>query len=179
MNARHRQTLLVTLGAIVTAACTSAVRVGSPSTVSANAVLHDASGRQVGTVTLTDSYAGVLVTGTVTGIGSGAHGIHVHETGRCEPPFASAGGHFNPQHKHHGFKSPEGNHAGDLPNIDAPASGPLKFELLLPGVSLTGRNGVLDDDGAAVVIHSGADDYMTDPAGGSGSRVACGVITSR
>ncbi len=151
----------------------------APSSVTATAMLRDQTGRQVGTVTLSDSYAGVILSGTVTGIGIGAHGIHIHETGKCEAPFATAGGHLNPDKRHHGFKNPDGHHAGDLPNIDAPAAGQLKFDLLAPGVALTGGNGLLDGDGSAIVIHGAGDDYTTDPAGNSGSRIACGVITAR
>jgi superoxide dismutase, Cu-Zn family len=179
------------LAAAVVAACSSAPLQQGPSAASAaaatasppvpgitaTAAIRDASGTRVGTATLTDSHAGVIVDGTVSGIGLGSHGIHVHETGKCEPPFATAGGHFNPEHKHHGFKTVDGPHLGDLPNIDTPAAGELRFEFLLPGVTLTGANALLDADGAAIVIHAGRDDYATDPAGGSGARIACGVIT--
>jgi Cu/Zn superoxide dismutase len=47
----------------------------------ATAVLHDLAGRHVGDVTFTDSYAGVLIAGTLNGVGLGAHGIHIHEFG--------------------------------------------------------------------------------------------------
>jgi len=36
---------------------------------------------------------------------------------------------------------------------------------------------LFDEDGAAIVIHEGPDDYVTDPAGAAGPRIACGVIT--
>ncbi|MGH7619799.1 MAG: superoxide dismutase family protein [Gemmatimonadaceae bacterium] len=144
----------------------------------ATATLRDAAGVRVGTATFTDSYAGLIVAGSVEGLGIGAHGIHIHETGRCEAPFATAGGHFNPTKKHHGFKNAEGPHMGDMPNIDVPASGTLRFEFLLPDVSLRGPNALLDADGAAIVVHATRDDYLTDPAGNSGARLACGVINA-
>jgi superoxide dismutase, Cu-Zn family len=148
--------------------------------LTAVATLHDPTGTRVGSVTLTDTYAGVLVTGSVNGLGLGAHGIHLHAVGKCEPPaFASAGGHFNPGGKQHGYRNPNGPHLGDLPNLDTPAAGELRFEFLAPGITLKGDNALLDGDGAAVVVHSGRDDYATDPAGNSGSRIACGVITLR
>jgi Cu-Zn family superoxide dismutase len=143
----------------------------------ASATIRDGAGARIGTATFTDTYSGVLVTGSVSGIGLGAHGIHIHEVGKCEPPFASAGGHFNPAHRHHGFRSPEGPHLGDLPNIDMPAAGQLHFEFVLPGVTLTGTNAMLAGNGTAIVIHGGRDDYATDPAGASGARIACGVIS--
>src|SRR4051812_39303487 len=82
------------------------------------ATLRDLAGARVGSVTFTESYAGVIVAGNLNGLGLGAHAIHVHEFGKCQAPFTTAGSHFNPQNKHHGFLNPDGPHAGDLPNID-------------------------------------------------------------
>lgn len=147
--------------------------------ITATAVIRDIAGMKVGTATFEDTHAGVLVSATVTGIGLGMHGIHIHEIGKCEPPFTSAGGHFNINNKRHGFKSMDGYHAGDLPNIDMPAAGTLHFEFLMAGLTLRGSRGILGPTGAAIVIHSARDDYITDPAGNSGSRLACGVITPR
>lgn len=149
------------------------------SAITAIATLHDAAGKVVGTATLIDTYAGVLMTGSVNDLGLGAHGFHVHAVGKCEPPFTSAGGHFNPTGHQHGFRNSNGPHLGDMPNLDTPAAGALKFEVLVPGVTLKGQNALLDADGAALVVHSGRDDYTSDPAGNAGGRVACGVITQR
>jgi Cu-Zn family superoxide dismutase len=146
---------------------------------SATATIRDLTGTRVGTVTLTDTYSGVLVAGNVTSLGLGAHGIHIHSIGKCEPPFTSAGPHFNPLGKQHGFENPHGPHLGDLPNIDTPAAGTLRFEVLVPGVTLKGANALLDKGGASIVVHAARDDYRTDPAGDSGSRIACGVIIAR
>ena len=63
-----------------------------------------------------------------------------------------------------------------MPNVDTPAAGQHKFEFLLPGVTIKGANALLDGDGASIVVHGGRDDYLTDPAGNSGGRIACGVI---
>ena len=145
--------------------------------MTATATMHDLAGGRVGTVTFTDTYAGLLVRGTVSELGLGAHAIHIHSVGRCEPPFATAGPHFNPEGHQHGFKNPKGSHLGDLPNIDTPASGRLTFEFLMPDVSLRSKNALVDGDGAAIIIHASKDDYVTDPAGDSGARAACGVIT--
>jgi len=150
-----------------------------PSGTSATATIHDLNGARVGTATLTDTYAGILVVGSVMNLGLGAHGIHIHGVGKCEPPFASAGPHFNPLGKQHGFENPNGPHLGDMPNIDTPAAGALRFEVLLTGMTLKGNNRLLDASGAAIVIHAARDDYKTDPAGDSGSRIACGVIVAR
>jgi len=142
----------------------------------ATATLRDLAGGRVGTVQLADSYAGLIITATVTGLGLGAHAIHIHDVGKCESPFISAGGHFNPDHRRHGFKNREGHHLGDLPNIDMPAAGTLKFEFVVPGMTIDGPKGLLSGDGTAIVIHTSKDDLLTDPAGGSGGPLACGVI---
>ncbi|HEX2379346.1 MAG TPA: superoxide dismutase family protein [Methyloceanibacter sp.] len=144
----------------------------------ASTVLKDASGKEVGKATLTVTPSGVLIGLDLTASPPGEHGFHVHATGKCEPPdFKSAGPHFNPDQTKHGFMTPEGPHAGDLPNLHVPADGKLQVEVLEPTVTLSGEAPLLDADGSALVIHAGADDYKTDPAGNSGDRIACGVIT--
>jgi len=144
----------------------------------ASAVLKDASGKEVGAATFTVTPSGVFISLDLTAVPPGEHGFHVHTTGKCEPPdFKSAGPHFNPDQTKHGFMTPEGPHAGDLPNLHVPADGKLQVEVLEPNVTLSGEAPLLDADGSALVIHAGADDYKTDPAGNSGNRIACGVIT--
>jgi Cu-Zn family superoxide dismutase len=144
----------------------------------ASAVLKDASGKEVGKATLTVNPSGVLVSLDLTAVPPGEHAFHIHAVGKCEPPdFKSAGPHFNPDQTKHGYLSPEGPHAGDMPNLHVPADGKLQVEILVPNVSLSGEALLLDADGSALVVHAGADDYKTDPAGSSGDRIACGVIT--
>jgi Cu-Zn family superoxide dismutase len=116
-----------------------------------------------------------------SGLPHGLHAIHVHSVGRCNPPdFASAGAHWNPSGRKHGLNNPAGPHAGDLPNVEVAANGVLSATVTLPNASLFAPPGMpgalLDVDGAALVIHAQADDYITDPSGNSGSRIACAVI---
>jgi len=140
----------------------------------AAAVLKDAAGKEVGQVMLLAVPSGVLIDANLSAVPPGDHGFHIHEVGQCEPPdFESAGGHFNPEEDQHGLKTTAGPHAGDLPNIHVPEDGTLRIEMLHQWVSL---QGLLDDDGAAIVIHEGPDDYITDPTGNAGARIACGVI---
>jgi len=108
----------------------------------------------------------------------GEHAFHIHAFGKCEPQdFKSAGPHFDPDQTRHGYLNPEWSHAGDMPNLHVPADGKLQVEILVPNVSLSDEAPLLDAEGSALVIHAGADDYKTDPAGNSGDRIACGVIT--
>ena len=144
----------------------------------ASAVLRDASGKEVGAATFTVTPSGVLISLDLTAVPPGGHGFHVHTTGKCEPPdFKSAGPHFNPDHTQHGMMNLEGPHSGDMPNLHVPDSGKLQVEILNTLVSLDGDAGLLDNDGSALIVHAGADDYKTDPAGNAGDRIACGVVT--
>src|SRR5262245_30856938 len=83
----------------------------------AQAELKDAAGKAVGTAMLRETPNGVVITAKFTALPAGSHALHVHAVGKCEPPFDSAGPHFNPQGKKHGFTQPDGPHAGDLPNV--------------------------------------------------------------
>jgi len=144
---------------------------------SARADLRDLQGALVGTATLQQTAHGVLVTADIANLPPGTHAIHFHAVGRCEPPFQTAGGHFNPNARQHGIRNEMGHHAGDLPNIHVPASGTARIDMISRDVSLgTTGNGLLDADGTSLVVHALADDYRTDPSGASGDRIACGVV---
>ncbi len=140
----------------------------------ASAVMKDAQGNVVGNVALETVPSGVLVTANFKGFVPGAHAFHVHAVGLCEPPFKSAGGHYNPSTSGHGLKDEHMPHVGDMPNIHVGADGTLTVEILNTQLAL--NDSLFDADGAAIVVHAGPDDYASDPAGAAGGRIACGVI---
>jgi len=145
----------------------------------AETALKDGEGKSVGKASLRETKEGVLISVQVNGLAPGLHAVHVHAVGKCEgPKFTSAGGHFNPGNKKHGLKSPDGPHAGDLPNMYVTKAGVGRLETLTDGITIkAGEASVFDADGSALVIHAGVDDYTTDPTGNAGDRIACGVIT--
>ena len=144
---------------------------------SAKATLKDQKGADVGTVDLTQTPAGVMLRLSLKGLPGGERAFHIHAAGRCEPPFTTAGGHFNPAGQKHGLLVGPG-HAGDMPNLHVPANGVLVVEILNAAVTLEkGKpNSLSQSDGTSIVIHAGKDDYKSDPAGNAGDRIACGVI---
>ena len=118
----------------------------------------------------------VLVAGEVTGLAPNTeHGFHIHEKGDCSSGDGmSAGGHFNPDGKHHGAYEAEEHHAGDLKSLRADANGVAKFQY--ESTSLAVGHGAADVIGHSLIVHRDADDFTTQPSGNSGPRIACGVI---
>ena len=151
---------------------------GAHAADTATAKFSGADGADHGTLTLTGTPNGVLIKGELTGVPAGVHAFHFHTTGKCEPPFDSAGGHFNPTEAKHGYMVEGGPHAGDMPNLEAGEPGTVMVETFDPHVSLTeGAQGYLmDADGSALILHAGADDYSSQPSGAAGDRLACAVI---
>jgi Cu-Zn family superoxide dismutase len=146
------------------------------------AVTHvaGASGSLVsGSLSLVPLRGGVRLTGDLGGLAPGSHGFHIHQTGDCSAAdAASAGGHFNPTGSAHGRAGTAAHHAGDIDNIVADASGVAHVDVQLRGVSL-GGDAATDIIGRALVVHAAPDDYQSQPAGNSGTRVGCGVIVVR
>ena len=147
----------------------------------ARAEFIDGQGKTIGTATLRDDPRGVvLITVRLANLPPGRLGFHIHAIGRCDPPdFASAGPHFNPELRKHGLQSDEGPHAGDLRNLIVEADGTVEMTVGAREVTLgspTNSHSLFGPTGTALVVHARADDMQTDPAGGAGPRIACGVI---
>lgn len=110
------------------------------------------------------------------------HAAHLHETADCSAAdFTSAGSHINPQGRQHGLLNEQGPEPADLPNLWADAAGNINAEVYTTAITLTdgtGRVSLYDDDGSAIVLHTGPDDHVSQPIGGAGSRIACGEIAS-
>jgi Cu-Zn family superoxide dismutase len=166
------------LGALA-ATCAACTTVGDlPNERIASARLMLANGIPAGTVQLLGTGDRLTLAVAVTGIAEGPHGFHLHTTGKCTAPdFKSAGGHLNPGGHEHGTLNPQGSHLGDLPNLVVGSSKTASTTVELDGDRAEILGALFDEDGTAVVIHEGADDYRSDPAGDAGSRIACGVLT--
>ncbi len=140
----------------------------------ASATIIDLSGAEIGFAAITEDGTGrVHVNVKVDGLTAGLHGIHIHATGSCANAFAAAQGHHNPGVVGHG------QHSGDLPNLSVNGAGRGTLNAATTAATLTaGATSVFDGDGSAIIIHANPDDFMTQPTGNSGGRVACGVIVA-
>ena len=139
--------------------------------------LTDVKGNNVGMAMISPAKGGgVSIDLTLKGLPPGEHALHLHEVAKCEPPtYKSAGAHFNPAKKKHGVLNPDGPHAGDMANFKVAANGTAQTTITNKNVTMnSGANSIL---GTALVIHQGADDMKTEPAGNAGDPIACGAIT--
>ncbi len=160
------------IGVIGAGASMAGAGAASDRALHAHATLLDPAGAEIGWAKLTEDGAGrVHVNVKVDGLSPGLHGIHFHAVGACSPDFAAAGGHHNPLGAQHG------SHAGDLPNLVVNESGRGRLNATTDAATLSSSDvGLFDGDGTAVIIHANPDDFVTQPTGNSGDRVACGVV---
>jgi superoxide dismutase, Cu-Zn family len=157
---------------------------------SALAMLQDAVGADLGTVTFTETAEGLEITVSLSGLPAGKHGFHVHTEGSCEAStddagmevmHGAAGGHFDPAttENHAGPEIDSAtSHAGDLPNLEVAEDGTASVTFTTTKMTLA--EGPTSLVGRAVMIHANEDNYTNEPKnGGSGDRIACGVISSQ
>jgi Cu-Zn family superoxide dismutase len=152
----------------------------TPENYDAIAKLLNPQGKEIGQVILVEGTSGLLMRLEAHGLPQGWHAFHPHQTGQCQVlSFKSAGAHYHPDKHPHGFLHEGGPHAGDFPNIYVPADGRMVQEIHTERLSLSGDNNILDEDGSAFIIHEKADDYLSQPAGAAGERIACGVVLAQ
>lgn len=171
----HRIWMIALVASPALGACSSDLR---PQSALASAVMQSPSGAAIGTAALLSGRGSQIIDVSVSGLTPGEHGLHLHAVGSCSPPdFTSAGSHLNPAGAAHGFRNPAGHHLGDLPNLVADATGRASIRATLPPLTESALMAALfDQDGTAIVIHAAPDDFVTDPSGNSGARVACGAL---
>lgn len=168
-------------GRIVITAVLSSISAGaawSQDQATASVGFIDADGQANGTAEISRvASGGVLIRMEVTGLPAGEWvAVHFHETGTCDhaTKHESAGGHFNPDSKEHGFDAASGPHAGDMPNQYVGSDSTVRAEIFNSQVTLDdGENSVR---GRALMVHAKADDYKSQPSGDAGDRLACGAI---
>ncbi len=181
MHRAGLQVLSLSAAAVALAACASAPAPLNRVAV-AYATISNAAGDKRGTAEIWQDLDKVVhVDVQLTGLPPGPHGIHFHAAGLCDPggatPFATAGAHFNPLGRQHGLDNPAGPHGGDAPNFTANSDRSGRASFATDRVSLTdGSTSLFDADGSSIVIHAAADDQISQPAGNSGARIACGVV---
>ncbi len=168
-------------GTLVLAAVAALSVAALPATAAdmAAAEMVNTDGKVIGEVAFEQAPGGVLLFVKVAGLPPGPHGIHLHSVGGCAPDFKAAKGHINPHKRAHGLRNPDGPDNGDLPNLYVAADGTGMAEFYTTLVSVAdGKSApaLLDADGSAVIIHANPDDHMTQPIGGAGGRIACGVV---
>lgn len=147
------------------------------------ATLVNTSGARVGRAVLTQGATGLLIRIEATGLTPGWHGVHIHSVGQCAAPFTSAGAHVNHgmPAKPHGLLNAAGPDDGDLPNIFAAADGSVSAEVFTTRARIANDGPgewLWDADGSAIVIHANIDDHTSQPIGGAGDRVVCGVMAA-
>jgi Cu-Zn family superoxide dismutase len=127
-----------------------------------------------GTVTFLQEGNQVRVVVDIASLSPGQHGIHIHEYGDCSGADAlTAGSHFNPTNSAHGCPDSKERHLGDLGNVEADRTGRARADFIVPKLEISGTNSII---GRSIVVKAKPDDCTTQPAGGSGARIACGVI---
>jgi Cu-Zn family superoxide dismutase len=149
----------------------------------ARASLVNSEGAAAGTAVLRQGSTGIVIRVEATGLTPGWHGLHLHAVGQCQTPFESAGAHIQHggQKVPHGYLNVQGPDSGDLPNLYVGADGRGFAEVFTTAAGLNqGGPGehLLDADGSSILIHANADDHSTQPIGGAGDRVLCGVIAA-
>ena len=142
--------------------------------------IKTSTGEDAGTATFTQGKTKLTIKLDLKNLPVGEHAVHIHAKPLCDAPdFKTAGGHFNPDSKQHGFQNPMGHHAGDLPqNVEIGEGhvGQATFKVDYLSLDPASPHSIVANGGTAIVVHEKPDDMKTDPTGNAGNRIACGVI---
>jgi superoxide dismutase, Cu-Zn family len=130
-----------------------------------------------GTATFTEKNGKVTFTAKLAGLQPGVHAIHIHEKSDCTAADgSSAGGHWNPTFKKHGKWGVGEYHRGDIGNFTANANGNGTISMTTDEWAIGGDDETKNILGKGLIVHQGADDFTSQPAGNAGARVACSGI---
>jgi Cu-Zn family superoxide dismutase len=140
--------------------------------------LEPKSGSKVtGTAEFIEKDGKVTFTAKVSGLEPGVHAIHIHEKADCSAAdAASAGGHWNPTFKKHGKWGDAEYHKGDIGNFPADVDGNGIITMSTSEWCIGCGDKNKDILGKGLIVHEKADDYVTQPTGDAGGRVACAGI---
>ncbi|MCB0350780.1 MAG: superoxide dismutase family protein [Bdellovibrionales bacterium] len=173
--------IFLLLGSFVFSGCAGVGHKSNEKAVSpvyyAVAVIQPTKGSKTsGQVNFAEAFGKVKVIIELSGLDKNSkHGFHIHEFGDCTAADASsAGGHYNPEGVAHGSRESEEHHVGDLGNVVTDSKGRARLTLEVPNMSINGHiHPIL---GRGVIVHKDVDDFISQPTGGAGARIGCGVI---
>ncbi len=130
-----------------------------------------------GTATFMEKDGEVTFKATIKGLQPGVHAIHIHEKGDCSAADASsAGGHWNPTFENHGKWGTSTYHKGDIGNFTVDASGNGNITMTTDEWCIGCDDEKKNILGKSIIVHEGADDFVTQPTGDAGGRAACAAI---
>lgn len=131
----------------------------------------------MGTATFVEKNGKVTLVAKLTGLTPGVHAMHIHEKSDCSAADgSSAGGHWNPTFKKHGKLGEGEAHKGDIGNFTADENGNGAITFTSNEWSIGSADETKNIIGKGLIVHQGADDYVSQPAGNAGARVACSAI---
>jgi Cu-Zn family superoxide dismutase len=150
----------------------------SADTKSLNLTFESKSNSNVtGTAAFVEKNGKVTFTAKIAGLQPGIHAIHIHEKSDCSAADgSSAGGHWNPTFKKHGKWGETEHHKGDIGNFTADEKGNGTITLTTDEWCIGCEDESKNILGKGIIVHQGADDFVTQPTGNAGGRVACTAI---
>ena len=77
---------LLNLASVLTAVAVLSAVPSIAAAETAKAMLKDANGQDAGSVSFTQTLAGVLIQLSLKGVPAGEQAYHIHAAGKCEPP---------------------------------------------------------------------------------------------